>query len=274
MREGEFADFIEENIINKMDSGHVYLSATKQVVDKGKILKPIEKVKESLKNDNVEIIFQEDIAIIKIKSFSNKFINEDAYLYQNLKTYLSEYDINNIVIDIRGNNGGSDSYFRHFDIFTDKNLNIDDKVFDLFLNENTEITWTIIPAGTDKHYNKYLLVDEEVFSTAEKLTAACKQNGYATIIGAPTMGEGLGFTPFRLKLTDNIYDGKDADKFKNQYGLILKQTVLNYPTGAPINDFNEVDYENCYNTVPDIECPSKDALNVALDLINQNKKHK
>ena len=123
-------------------------------------------------------------------------------------------------------------------------------------------------------YNKYLLVDEEVFSTAEKLTAACKQNGYATIIGAPTMGEGLGFTPFRLKLTDNIYDGKDADKFKNQYGLILKQTVLNYPTGAPINDFNEVDYENCYNTVPDIECPSKDALNVALDLINQNKKHK
>lgn len=191
MREGEFADFIEENIINKMDSGHVYLSATKQVVDKGKILKPIEKVKESLKNDNVEIIFQEDTAIIKIKSFSNKFINEDAYLYQNLKTYLSEYDINNIVIDIRGNNGGSDSYFRHFDIFTDKNLNIDDKVFDLFLNENTEITWTIIPAGTDKHYNKYLLVDEEVFSTAEKLTAACKQNGYATIIGAPTMGEGL-----------------------------------------------------------------------------------
>ena len=267
--ESEFADFINKYIAQKMNSGHVCVGA-KEIIGQKEV--PKQEINEPFKNNNVEISFSDNTVIIKIKSFSQKLIEKDAYLYENLEAYLNENDIQNIIIDIRGNGGGSDTYFKYFSIFTDENVNLEDNVFDLFLDEETGVTWTIIPAGTDRHYNKYLLVDENVFSTAEKLTKACRQSGYATVIGTPTNGEGLGFSLFKLQLTNGVYDGVKAEELKNKYGITLKQLILTYPTGAPINDLEQIDYENCYNTIPDTICPSEDALNIALNLINQKQK--
>lgn len=277
--ESEFVNFIEEKIVSKMLSDHIYIYPLVWENEDGSEIKneSIEEINEPFKNRNVEITFTNDTAIIKIKSFSNKRIDKDAYLFKNLEQYLNENDIDNIIIDIRGNGGGSDAYFKHFSIFTDEDVNFNDASYDLFMQQDLSIIWTPIPKGEcKKHYNKYLLIDNKVFSTAEKLAKCCKQTGYATLIGEQTLGEGNGFTPYRLKLSDGIYKTKKAESIRKQYGAIGKQVVLNFPTDAPINEYGQIDYENCYNTKPDIECQSEEALDVALETIkeSQAKKHK
>lgn len=275
MNESEFIDFIFEKLINKMPNDHVRLKISKWISeDDHKIENEnISEITEPFKNDNVEINFIDNTIIIKIKSFSHKQIDKDKYIYQNLEQYLQENETDNIIIDIRGNGGGSDGYFRLFSIFTDEDINFNEATYDLFMQQVLSFDWTPIPKGNNsKHYNKFLLIDNNVFSTADKLANYCKQTGYATLIGEQTKGEGIGLTPHKLKLIEGVYQGKYAKKIREEKGAIVTQIILNYPTGAPINEHEEIDYENFYNTKPDIECFSEDALDVALKITNKNKR--
>lgn len=46
---------------------------------------------------------------------------------------------------------------------------------------------------------------------------------------------------------------------------------LVFPIEAPINKLGKIDYINFYNTNPDVYCKKEKALEVALDIINENK---
>lgn len=119
----------------------------------------------------------------------------------------------------------------------------------------------------NKEFNRFLLVDENVFSTAETFTMLCKQNGFATVIGEKTKGEGFGLTPLSLQITNSNYTGK-----YNKKNAVIKGIKITIPVEAPINEKGEIDYENSYNTTPDILCDGKDALQIAykqIEILNE-----
>ncbi len=272
----DFIDFINDNLIEKISNDHVAIGPMEYddlENDLEEKKQKSEDAREEFKNNNAEISFINDSAIIKIKSFNNTFIEEDEYIFKNLKNYLDNNEINNIIIDIRSNGGGSDAYFKHFSCFTDENLDFHDRLYDLFLKKELDFTWNPIPQGNNvKHYNKYLLINNEVFSTSETLAKFCKQTGYATIIGESTLGEGGGFTPFNIQLTSGVYNGKQSDKYKHEWKIIGRNMGLWFPTEAPINPEGKIQYEGYFNTKPDIECQSEETLQVALSLINRRIK--
>ena len=265
MNDSLFIDFLKENVIDKIGNGHIYLYPTNyEVIGSGSDRQ--DSINETFTNDNVKVSFIDGTVVISIKSFSNKRVSLDKYIFDNLSKYLSENVVSDIVIDIRGNSGGSDTYFNYFRMFTDENYEYTLKYYDLFINKIFSDTWVPVGKGTDKHYNKYLLVDNSVFSTSEMFTDFCKQTGYATIIGEKTSGEGKGLTPLTLKIVDTPYTGKYSDE-----RIIVKDMALRYTCEAPINEYGEIDYDNCYATSPDIKCASAGALDVCLELINKKR---
>lgn len=270
----EFIDFIDKYLISKINNDHIGIGPLEyddleETTEEQQIQN--NESYDKFKNENVEIIFTEDSVIIKIKSFKKAFIEDDKYIFDNLSLYLKDNDVNNIIIDIRNNGGGSDAYFKHFSCFTDETLDFHDRLYDLFLQKEIDFTWNPIPASSiKKHYNKYLLVNKEVFSTAETLAKFCKQTGYATIIGESTLGDGGGFSLFHIKLANGVYNGKQSNKYIEEWKLIGKNMGIYFSTEAPINEKGKIQFDGYFNTVPDIKCRSKDALNIALQHIHTN----
>lgn len=274
----EFVDFIDKYLTSKIKNDHVAIGPLEydDLDDVSKETKEQCNIElhEKFKNGNVEINFIEDSVIIKVKSFKRTFIEEDKYIFDNLDSYLKDNNVNNIIIDIRNNGGGSDAYFRYFSCFTDENLDFHDRLYDLFMQKELDFIWNPIPAGNNKkHYNKYLLIDKEVFSTAETLAKFCKQSGYATIVGEPTLGDGGGFSLFHIQLTNGVYNGIQSEKYKNEWKLIGKNMGIWFSTEVPINSKGEMQYEGNFNTLPDIECKSEDALDIILKQIYDRAKH-
>jgi len=160
--------------------------------------------------------------------------------------------------------GGTDLYFRNFSIFTPRPITQRESWRNLFTNENESITNTFIRGRENaKNYSIYLLVDCKVFSAAEKFAKLCKQNGFATIVGSATMGEGNGLTPLRLQISDMTYQSKNNT---------VNGISIRFPIEAPINELGKIDYEHFYNTIPDIHCSSDKALETAMSIINKNKR--
>lgn len=144
-----------------------------------------------------------------------------------------------IIIDIRGNSGGSDEYwtevisriipkvyntsgyilFRDSDIINDyiksrgSNIkDIEDLPKEIINNGPDEITnafkyfikntTSIMPKDSiNFEGNIYLLVDNVVYSSSESFSIFCKENKIATVIGETTGGDGGGYDPvlFNLK---------------------------------------------------------------------------
>lgn len=146
-----------------------------------------------------------------------------------------------IVIDIRGNSGGSDEYwtevisriipkeyntsgyilFRDSDIINDyikareiNTENIENLPKEIVSNGPDEITRnfkyfiennrSIAPKDSiNFEGNIYLLVDNVVYSSAESFSIFCKEKGIATIIGETTGGDGGGYDPVLFKLENS-----------------------------------------------------------------------
>lgn len=279
-----FFKFINSKIIKPLDSGHVYLKPIeksvevvnqnqdnlksinfkKDILDKEKKEKVIE-----LKEKNMLVKCYDKTIYIQIKSFSARHLEQDEKTFIQIEKYLKDNIVDNVIFDIRGNTGGTDEYFEKLNMFTNKDIDIVERFRDLLANENYNITHNVIPASTDaKEYNRYLLVDDKVFSAAETLAIICKSSKFATVIGEKTDGEGFGFNPFTLDIVDKNqeYVIDEGDKIYN-----LKGITMTFPIEAPINKQGEIDYENFYNTIPDIICKSDDALYVALKQIKERK---
>ncbi len=90
------------------------------------------------------------------------------------------------------------------------------------------------------------------------------------MIGTKTCGEGFGCSHVTMPLMKDNYVGK----LIGDREIIVKGINLSLPVEAPLNEFGVIDYENLYKTIPNIECSSNQALEVALSLIELDKSYK
>ena len=104
-------------------------------------------------------------------------------------------------------------------------------------------------AGTEtipgSNARRWVLVSPTVYSSAEKFTIFCQYTGWATVVGSPTGGDGIGGSPVYAKL--------------DQTGLLFQFTGMvgeNPVTGMP---------SACQGTIPDYI--ADDALEACLELI-------
>lgn len=84
--------------------------------------------------------------------------------------------------------------------------------------------------------NLYLLVDRDVYSSAQIAAHVFRDNDFGTIIGEKTGGDGIGSTPAMVKLPNTKY----ILRFSHQLGLRETETI-----------------EESTYTIPDIEIPRK-----------------
>ena len=265
INDSQFVDFVEEKIITPMNAGHLLIKPT-QTIKTASFIAAREK-EEKVQKKNVEIHFLDDksAVVVKIKSFSRNHLEEDRKVLKQLEQYLTSHDYENVIIDIRGNTGGTDEYFELFSMFTSKPVFKKEHYRNLITGENESVEWMAMN-GTGKDYNRYLLVDDKVFSTSDSFARLCKNNGFATVIGEPTRGEGYGETPFILKISNSEYVEKKKDSFEKKIGMNLI-----FPIEAPINEKGKIDYDHFYRTIPDILCTSEEALQVALNQIEYHQ---
>lgn len=171
-----------------------------------------------------KVLIEDEVAYMKISSMSYNHIKED---YKKVEAFLKEVeDYDKLIIDIRGNTGGFDDYWKNIVGFLiDDTLKVEyysfyrgayrDK-YDLYAVPFSKPLAELDGKNLDKfpaevkedfdYYTKnivmvqpwnvldfkgkvYLLVDRYVFSSAEKFASFAKDSGFATLIGEPTGGD-------------------------------------------------------------------------------------
>ncbi len=239
--EAVFIQFLRQNLTKKIESWHVRIDdECKDLENKNQRV-----FVGSLENSNVNVRVMDDTVLVKVKSFFEEHMEKDKHIFDNMRQMFKTKPIRNIVIDIRGNTGGSDWYYRLFSIFTKHDVKTTKRWFNLFsgkLEEYTNIDILGEPEASD--YKRCLLVDSKTFSAADEFARVVKSSGFATIIGEKTSGEGYGLSPYYLRL-DNDHE-------------------LVFTVEAPVNQSGQIDYEHFYATEPDIICSGEQALDQAL----------
>lgn len=207
--------------------------------------------------DNVEYSFENDTLILKMKSFKSVYLEEDKKVFEKLEQELKNKNCNSVIFDIRGNGGGTDEYFSFLSPFTKEDVLEKFAYVNSLTGEKVETEVVSIDGNKDaKDYDRYLLVDKEVFSSADGLARLCKNTGFATVVGEKTRGEGIGLPPFNLKIaTANELE-------QSQYNV----------AGVNMQFSMEKPLENeSYMTTPDVVCDATKAKEVALNLIKEKK---
>lgn len=268
--DSEFIDFLEDELISKLDAGHLLLKPNEEIINYELLPKEIiEQKREKDLESNTRFEIKDGVAVITIPSFSRRhFVKEsEQEVYKDIERYLKESEVEDIIIDIRGNGGGTDEYFKMLlQILSNRDLTFNNMFRNLFTNHNENHSYVIKGNKNNRNYNIYLLVDNKVFSSAEAFARCLKDNNFATLIGEPTRGEGCGLTPISIVLSNELYNGKNKKDFISLHGI-----NMTFPIEAPINERGEIDYEHFYNTKPDITCLSSEAMEVALGIIKENK---
>lgn len=209
---------------------------------------------------DTKMLVENELAYMKIEAMSYYHVEED---YPKIKNFLNEIkDYDKLIIDIRGNHGGFDDYWKNIvkllinDIHSAeyysffKNTartihdpfkvpgissvrDLDEKIFKQFPPEvKTEFNFyklNLVEINPEESVNFkgkiYLLVDEDVISSAEKFAAFSKDTGFATLVGETT-GGGMNFADIPM---DNVpYGGYILSYSKelvmNSDGTINKET--------------------------------------------------
>lgn len=207
--------------------------------------------KQMVQGENQPIInaVVKDIVDGRIASiYIPQMINDTKIQYDRelIKNYLKEVqNYQAMVIDIRGNGGGSSNYWHRFLLpeilgepyevtwynfykdgdyikkYFQKSKMTPQKIRQLDksnlpnLPEEVEETFTyytpihleVIPAEDSIGFkgNIYLLIDDNVYSSAEMLAAFAKDTGFATLIGEQTKGDGIGSDPLLAMLPNSGY---------------------------------------------------------------------
>lgn len=187
---------------------------------------------------NAKIFKQGDFAMISISQMlGGAKLNDDKKILE--QYYDSIADCKNLIINIAGNSGGSDKYWRdniikyliskpliYNNIVLRRNSKSLESYYGKFfkgekLNRATKLeslapevtnrnyreecnTDTLIPNGKCKFKGKlWLLVNEDVFSSSESFSYVTKATGWATIIGTQTGGDGVGMDPIIMNMPNS-----------------------------------------------------------------------
>lgn len=220
-------DFFDDNVVKKRykDLGETDIP--------NKIFSEEDLILKDIVEEKVGYIFLPQMAP------RGKSIEEDMNVISKYIKTLENHEA--IVIDIRGNSGGSDEYwtevisriipnsyntsgyilYRDSDIITNyiksRNINtedIEDLPKEIVSNGPDEIMSEFkYFIKNDRLINRkdsinfkgniYLLVDNVVYSAAESFSIFCKENDVATVIGETTGGDGGGYDPILFNLKNS-----------------------------------------------------------------------
>lgn len=268
---------------------------------------------EEDKNYRLEILEESKTAYIRLSSmmtvdaFSSE---EDGQIIYDFLKKVEDYPY--LIVDIRGNGGGSDGYWRsnlvafllskhtYYDahlLYKDSEYIkpfIEDRysLFDakptteLPANKNyppelktdlkyyVTMTNDVIPNNPVKFSGKiYLLVDGEVYSAAESFASFAKSTGWATLVGTTTGGDGIIADPALMMLPNSGI----VIRFSSCMGLNPDGTANEEYHTAP-DIYIEQSYKDFLNMIDNNEVPLKQiskydtVLNHVLDIIAKNKK--
>lgn len=183
------------------------------------------------------------VAYIKINQLLHGSIRkQDENIINPYLEKIKDYPV--LIIDIRGNGGGDSNYYQRYlyprivdreystkqYLFQRTNnfpkinwqtgfskikdgqlekLKFPEKTMDILddFNYISESELKIHPSKDSINYkgNIYLLVDKEVYSSAESMASFTKETGLGTLIGDNTGGDGVGFDPVQVALPNTGY---------------------------------------------------------------------
>ena len=190
-------------------------------------------------NENIRTQYDDSlsVAMLSISSFSYDKIEMDKQQLSDFFGGIHNYE--NLIIDIRGNTGGDDTYWQEYIIpylidktiqypvvfgfkTSERLLNFKPKYIENanrddfnFANLPEELEGkdfafysgniSISPYNESRVYQGkiYLLVDNLVYSSAESLAYFCKATQFAEIFGERTGGDGIGTDPLLLTLPNS-----------------------------------------------------------------------
>ncbi|RDY24605.1 peptidase S41 [Romboutsia maritimum] len=199
-----------------------------------------------------------------------------------------------LIIDIRGNRGGNDVYWKEI-VSNISNQDIKTKGFSLFRGKSKVINYYIkaknikltsidkLPESVIKNApnevsekfsgflelentiktnhsskfkgNIYLLVDEQVFSSAESFAVFCKDTKFATLVGNTTGGGGGGYGPVLFNLKNSgLIVRINSDMFLTRNGICDEEFKVT-PDFLLKNDKRTKEFkdDNCIKKVLEIE---------------------
>ncbi len=191
---------------------------------------------ETKELSNVEIQFSEieSIAYVKIKSFSYDLLEHDKNMLETF--FVKSHNYKNLIIDVQGNEGGSDMYWMEHIVsyLIDEDITFpivyafkkSDRINKFKPDYKTNIKYneiklpnlpeelksgtysflsdisTVESSSFGKRFKGeiYVLIDEAVFSSSDTFAYFCKVTNFATLIGEKTSGDGIGTDPLLLTL--------------------------------------------------------------------------
>lgn len=186
-----------------------------------------------------DIIVPNKVAYLKIHVMDGGRVEEDGKEIRKFYEEIKDYE--KLIIDIRGNSGGSDHYwqanvisplakepisvsnyllvrgdygnpfYRSRGIKLKPISHLDQDILKKMPEEVErnfqrywKVTKTIKPKDPIDFRGKiYLLVDYRVYSSSESFAAFCKDSGFATLVGETTGGDGIGIDPLFFSLPNS-----------------------------------------------------------------------
>ncbi|MEF9951092.1 MAG: S41 family peptidase [Clostridium sp.] len=262
------SEILTRDGISTYQSAYAYIEPVKsiykdlfyndKVIERYGKVPPREKLQAMEDSEESELVTKDvinnKVAYMYIPSMlgSEVTINKDMKVIEEYISTRGNYD--SLIIDIRGNGGGSTSYWlpmlsmltnkplqvKQYGLFRANNPVVKEYAFgrvkpELFYSDVTkaselrvitslpsdsmknipseaksifshyfELITNISPKGNSGFKGKvYLLVDKEVYSSAEAFAVFCKESGYATIVGEKTGGDGIGIDPLLFNLKNS-----------------------------------------------------------------------
>lgn len=264
------------------------------------------------KNYSLKILQDNKTAYIRLKSMmtADSFSSdEDGKVIYKFLQQVQDYPY--LIVDIRGNGGGSDGYWRNnlvayllnkhtyydahllykdsdyikpfiedrYSLFEAKpttqlpdNKNYPPEAMTEFKNYVTT-TNDVVPKNPVKFKGKiYLLVDGDVYSAAESFASFAKSIGWATLVGTTTGGDGIIADPALMMLPNSGI----VIRFSSCMGLNPDGTANEEYHTAP-DIYVEQSFQDFLNIIDNNEVPLDEIskydtiINHVLNLINSDK---
>lgn len=245
---------------------------------------------ESNGNLAFETYPEQKAAYVSIRAMANDWDNNDSEVLRDWFAEIEGQDYKHCIVDIRGNGGGNDSYWKSNIVarnlskvltMTSYGLIKGDecgRYIEEFVGKEVHPLETLpleaLPAlepgdleGMTSYWKEegsappkgeplfsgqfWLLVDEKVYSSSESMAVFCKSTGFATLVGTPTGGDTPGGDPLPFVLSNS--------------GLVFR-----FSPGNTLNSDGSCNEE--FGTAPDILIePGQDALKICLEMIDKSR---